>query len=79
MPSSLTIHEVDFTIKKTKLGLGKVVDYNHHYDLMEHMTYVFINVVRAHGLVVKDANGIDESCKSFFCHHAFVHHFFWVH
>jgi hypothetical protein len=74
MPNSLTIHEADFTIKETNLDLGKVVDYNHHYDIVEHMTYLFIHVVRTCGLATKDANGINDPISFFFGHPAFVHH-----
>jgi hypothetical protein len=73
MTNSLIVHEVDFTIKETNFDLGKVLDYNHHYDLLEHMTYLFIYVVRTHGLVAKNANGTSDPII-FFCHHAFVHH-----
>jgi hypothetical protein len=73
MPSSLTIHEVDFIIEETNLDLGKAVDNNHHYDFMEHMTYLFIHVVKACGLAAKDSNGTND-LVSFFCHPTFVHH-----
>ncbi len=70
MPNSLIVHEVDFTIKKTNIDLGRFVDYDHHYDLVEHMTYI-IHVVRACGLVTKDANGTNEHVSlfwsSYFC------------
>ncbi len=70
MPNLLIVHEVDFTIKEINIDLGKFVDYNHHYDLMEHMTYI-IHVVRAHGLVIKDANGTNDHVSlfwsSYFC------------
>jgi hypothetical protein len=65
MFNSLTIHGVDFTIKETNLDLGKVFDYNHHYDLMEHMTYLFIRVMRTCGLATKDANGISDPISFF--------------
>jgi hypothetical protein len=38
------------------------------------MTYLFIRVVKAYGLVAKDANGINDFISLFFCHLAFVHH-----
>ncbi len=65
MPSSLTVHEADFTVKETNPDLGKAVDYNHHYDLVEHMTYLFIRVVRARGLAAKDANGTSDPVSLF--------------
>jgi hypothetical protein len=73
MPNSLTIHEADFIIKETNPDLGKIVDYNHHYNLMEHMTYLFIHLVKACGFVAKDSNGTND-LVSFFGHLAFVHH-----
>jgi hypothetical protein len=65
MPNLLTVHEVDFIVKETNLNLGKAVDYNHHYDLMEHMTYLFIHVVKACGLATKDANVISDHVSFF--------------
>jgi hypothetical protein len=65
MPSSLTVHEADFTVKETNPDLGKAVDYNHHYDLVEHMTYLFVRVVRARGLAAKDANGTSDPVSLF--------------
>ncbi len=65
MPSSLTVHEADFTVKETNPDLGKAVDYNHHYDLVEHMTYLFIRVVRARGLAAKDVNGTSDPVSLF--------------
>jgi hypothetical protein len=78
MPSSLIVHEVDFIVKETNLDLGKVVDYNHHYDLVEHMTYLFIHVVKTCGLATKDLNGTNDLVR-FFCHPTFVHHLLVVH
>jgi len=66
MTNSLIVHEIDFTIKETNLDIGKVVDYNHLYDLLEHMTYLFICVVKTHGLVAKDANGTSDLISFFF-------------
>ncbi len=51
----LTVPETDFTIKETNPDLGKAVDYNHHYGLVEQMTFLFIRVVKARGLAAKDA------------------------
>ncbi len=65
MPNSLIIHEIDFIIKETNFSLGKVVDYNYHYDFMEHMTYLFIHVVKAHCLAAKDANGTSDHVSLF--------------
>jgi hypothetical protein len=65
MPNLLTIHEVDFTVRETNLDLGKVVHYNHHYHLMEHMTYLFLCVVRTCGLATKDANGTSDLVSLF--------------
>jgi hypothetical protein len=65
MPNLLIIHEVDFTVKETNLDLGKAVDYNHHYDIVECMTYLFICVVRACGLAAKDANGTSDPISLF--------------
>jgi hypothetical protein len=73
MPNLLTIHEADFIVKETNPDLGKAVDYKHHYDLVEHMTYLFIHVVKACGLATKDSNGI-SALVNLFCHPGFVHH-----
>ncbi|CAK9210321.1 unnamed protein product [Sphagnum troendelagicum] len=58
--STLTVPEGEFAVKETNPDLGKAVDYNHHYDLVEHMSYLFIRVVRARGLAPKDANGSSD-------------------
>jgi hypothetical protein len=73
MPSSLIVHEVDFIVKETNPDFGKVVDYNHHYDHVEHMTYLFVHVVKTCGLATKDLNGSSNLVR-FFCHPTFVHH-----
>ncbi len=68
--STLTVPEGEFAVKETNPDLGKAVDYNHHYDLVEHMSYLFIRVVRARGLAPKDANGSsDPVCVCLFCKH----------
>ncbi|CAK9202097.1 unnamed protein product [Sphagnum jensenii] len=59
-PNMLTVPEADFTVKETNPDLGKAVDYNHHYDLVEHMTYLFIRIVKARGLAAKDADGSSD-------------------
>lgn len=58
--STLTVPEGEFAVKETNPDLGKAVDYNHHYDLVEHMSYLFIRVVRARGLAPKVANGSSD-------------------
>jgi hypothetical protein len=69
-PSRLTVPEGEFAVKETNPDLGKAVDYNHHYDLVEHMSYLFIRVVRARGLAPKDANGSSGPvCVCLFCKH----------
>ncbi len=73
MPNSLTIHEVDFIVKETNPDLGKTINDNHHYDIVEHMTYLFIHVVKTCGFATKDSNGISDFV-SLFCHLVFVHH-----
>ncbi len=65
MPSSLIVHEVGFIVKETNHDLGKVIDYNHHYDLMEHMAYLFIHVLKTCSLATKDANGTNDPINLF--------------
>jgi hypothetical protein len=50
----MTVPEADFTVKETNPDLGKAVDYKQHYDLVEQMSYLFVRVVRARGLMGKD-------------------------
>lgn len=59
-PNQLTVPEADFTVKETNPDLGKAVDYNRHFDLVEHMTYLFVRVVKSRGLAPKDANGSSD-------------------
>lgn len=59
-PSLITVPEADFTVKETNPDLGKAVDYRQHFDLVEQMSYLFIRVVRARGLMGKDANGLSD-------------------
>ncbi len=53
-PNLMTVPEADFTVKETSPDLGKAVDYKQHYDLVEQMSYMFVRVVRARGLMGKD-------------------------
>ncbi|CAK9238618.1 unnamed protein product [Sphagnum troendelagicum] len=53
-PNLMTVPEADFTVKETNPDLGKAVDYKQHYDLVEQMSYMFVRVVRARGLMGKD-------------------------
>jgi hypothetical protein len=66
----LTVPETDFTIKETNPDLGKAVDYNHHYDLVEQMTFLFIRVVKARGLAAKDAERTSDPVSLFLGLHA---------
>jgi hypothetical protein len=59
-PSLITVPEADFTVKETNPDLGKAVDYKQHFDLVEQMTYLFVRVVRARGLMGKDANNLSD-------------------
>jgi len=59
-PSLITVPAADFTVKETNPDLGKAVDYRQHFDLVEQMSYLFIRVVRARGLMGKDANGLSD-------------------
>lgn len=59
-PSLITVPEADFTVKETNPDLGKAVDYRQHYDLVEQMSYLFVRIVRARGLMGKDANGLSD-------------------
>lgn len=59
-PNMLTVPETDFTVKETNPDLGKAVDYNHHYDLVEQMAYLFVRVVRARELLGKDETGFSD-------------------
>ena len=47
-------------MKETNPDLGKAVDYRQHFDLVEQMSYLFVRVVRARGLMGKDANGLSD-------------------
>jgi hypothetical protein len=62
-PSLITVPEADFTVKETNPDLGKAVDYRQHFDLVEQMSYLFIRVVRARGLMGKDANGLSDPVR----------------
>lgn len=59
-PSLITVPETDFTVKETNPDLGKAVDYRQHFDLVEQMSYLFVRVVRARGLMGKDTNGLSD-------------------
>jgi hypothetical protein len=59
-PNALTVPETDFTVKDTNPDLGKAVDYNPHFDLVEQMTYLYVRVVRARNLLGKDQNGFSD-------------------
>ncbi|CAM6022599.1 unnamed protein product [Sphagnum balticum] len=56
-PNLITVPEADFTVKETNPDLGKAIDYKQHYDLVEQMTYLFVRVVRAQGLMGKYEEG----------------------
>lgn len=70
-PSLITVPETDFTVKETNPDLGKAVDYRQHFDLVEQMSYLFVRVVRARGLMGKDTNGLSDpvSCP---CHMSLI-------
>ncbi|KAG0576152.1 hypothetical protein KC19_5G059000 [Ceratodon purpureus] len=59
-PNVMTVPETDFTVKNTNPDLGKAVDYNQHFDLVEQMTYLFVRVLRARDLLGKDQNGLSD-------------------
>lgn len=62
-PNRITVPEADFTVKETNPDLGKAVDYKQHYDLVEQMSYLFVRVVRARGLLGKDENGSSDPVR----------------
>ena len=63
-PNLITVPETDFTVKDTSPDLGKAVDYKQHFDLVEQMTYLFVRVVRARGLLGKDQNGYSDPVRT---------------
>jgi hypothetical protein len=81
-PNLITVPETDFTVKDTNPDLGKAVDYKQHFDLVEQMTYLFVRVVRARGLLGKDQNGYSDPVRTLLlkitltCHETY---FFCVH
>nr|XP_024367664.1 protein QUIRKY-like isoform X2 [Physcomitrium patens] len=62
-PNPGIVPETDFIVKETNPDLGKAVDYNQHFNLVEQMGYLFVRVVRARDLL---GNGrCDPYCRVF--------------
>ncbi len=72
-PNLITVPEADFTVKETNPDLGKAIDYKQHYDLVEQMTYLFVRVVRAQGLMGKDEEGKSDPVSNWHLSSSFIH------
>ncbi|BBN13059.1 hypothetical protein MPTK1_6g00440 [Marchantia polymorpha subsp. ruderalis] len=56
-----TVAPAEFQIRDVvQRNLGAAVEYNHNYDLVEPMTYLYVRVVKARKLAAKDANGTSD-------------------
>jgi hypothetical protein len=53
--------------------LGKALDYKQHYDLVEQMTYLFVRVVRAQGLMGKYEEGKSDPVSNWHLSSSFIH------